>query len=997
MESDAGSRDGHRRTLRLPLTVCLALLLSGAVVGVGGALALHHYAQTSRIVFDATASVFTRMGRESALALERTTAPAKLLVDVMAAQDLSADADLSTRMRHLPLFAEALRGNPTLSALYVGYRDGSFFLVRPLRDDAVRASLRAPPDAAFTLQSVDSRAAGPARAQFIHLRDDLTVIDAVDRADFAFDPRVREWYTLAIASGREVVTGPYVFFTTREPGITFARKSPSGASVVAADITLASLTGTLRRQADTPSTELFLLTGDGLVVAQSGAESITREAPNGSLRLASLAEISVATAPALAARRASNATASTFQFSAGHREWVGAIKRIETDGGSLFHLAMASPVDELLLDARRMREQSFWVTLGVIALAVPLAWPLASRVSRPLRRIASEAHAIQALDFTEAPAVHSRVREVDGLAAAVRASRTSLRRFQDISGALAAERSVERLIARVLDETMQLAGADAASIHLVQAKRRVLTPARAIGRDIDEAPVTLQAMPLDATAAASHPLARAVLEGVTVLVDVARDDPRHRDVVPIDALPPGKANPALLATPLRDRTGGVIGVLCLLSGRVRAAEIRPHVVAFVEKLSGVAAISIETQRLLAEQKALLEAFIQLVASAIDAKSPYTGGHCQRVPELTRLLAQAACDAHDGPFRDFRLSEDEWEAVHIASWLHDCGKVTTPEYVVDKATKLETLYDRIHEVRTRFEVLKRDAEIASLKARLGGGDETALADALARQWRELDDDFAFIAACNQGGESMDAAAIERVQRIAARTWQRTLDDRIGLSWEERMRKERRPAQPLPATESLLADAPEHVIERGEHERMPRDNRWGFALDVPDRRYDRGEIHNLTVTRGTLTREERYAINDHIVQTIIMLDNLPFPRHLANVPELAGGHHETMDGRGYPRRLTQAQMSPVARMIAIADIFEALTAVDRPYKKGKTLSESLRIMARMRDERHVDADLFELFLTSGAFRQYAAKYLTPAQIDDVDVATLLRRPDSVLETA
>ena len=180
-------------------------------------------------------------------------------------------------------------------------------------------------------------------------------------------------------------------------------------------------------------------------------------------------------------------------------------------------------------------------------------------------------------------------------------------------------------------------------------------------------------------------------------------------------------------------------------------------------------------------------------------------------------------------------------------------------------------------------------------------------------------------------------------------------------------------------------------------MPRDNRWGFALDVPERRYDRGEIHNLTVARGTLTREERYAINDHIVQTIIMLDNLPFPRHLAHVPELAGGHHETMDGRGYPRRLTQAQMSPVTRMIAIADIFEALTAVDRPYKKGKTLSESLRIMARMRDERHIDSDLFELFLTSGAFRPYAAKYLTPAQIDDVDVGAFLRRPDSILETA
>ncbi|HKU86804.1 MAG TPA: HD domain-containing phosphohydrolase [Casimicrobiaceae bacterium] len=997
MRIDAGPAQSRSHALRLPLTVCLALLLGGAVIGVGGALAIHHYLQTSRIVFDATASVFTRMGRESALALEGTTAPAKLLVEVLAVGDVATAANLDTRMRHLPPFAEALRRNPALSALYVGYGDGSFFLVRPLRDAAIRATFEAPADATFTVQSVEARAGGPARAQFIHLRDDLSVIAAADRPDFAFDPRTREWYKLAIASGREVLTAPYVFFTTREPGITFARKSASGASVVGADITLASLTGLLRRQAVTPSTELFLLTSNGVVVAQSGAASITRAADNGSLRLAALAEIPAATAAALGARRDSDATAATFEFTAAAREWVGAIKRIQSGSDSPFYLAMASPVDELLLDARRMREQSFWVTLALIAFAIPLAWLLASRVSRPLRRIASEALAIQALDFTEAPAVHSRVHEVDSLAAAVRASRTSLRHFQDISGALAAERSVERLIARVLDETMQLAGADAASVHLVDAKRRTLEAARAIGGDSAETNRTLAPMPLDAAAPVTHPLARAVLDGTTLLVDVARDDPRNRNILPIDALPQGPANPAMLATPLRDRTGGIIGVLCLLFSGARAADIRPHVVAFVEKLSGVAAISIETQRLLAEQKALLEAFIQLVAAAIDAKSPYTGGHCQRVPELTRLLAQAACDARDGPFRDFRLSEDEWEAVHIASWLHDCGKVTTPEYVVDKATKLETLYDRIHEVRMRFEVLKRDAEIASLKARLAGGDGTALSATLEREWRELDDDFAFIATCNQGGESMDAAAIERVQRIAARTWQRTLDDRIGLSWEERARKERRPAQPLPATEPLLADAPEHVIERGEHERIPRDNRWGFALDVPDRRYDRGEIHNLTVARGTLTREERYAINDHIVQTIIMLDNLPFPRHLANVPELAGGHHETMDGRGYPRRLTRAQMSPVARMIAIADIFEALTAVDRPYKKGKTLSESLRIMARMRDERHIDPDLFELFLTSGVYRQYAAKHLTPAQLDDVDVAAFLRRPDSVLETA
>ena len=445
----------------------------------------------------------------------------------------------------------------------------------------------------------------------------------------------------------------------------------------------------------------------------------------------------------------------------------------------------------------------------------------------------------------------------------------------------------------------------------------------------------------------------------------------------------GNGHIGLLAIPLRNRAGEVEGVLTLLHGSMRAEDIPPQVVTFIEKLSGVAAISIETRRLIAAQKALLEAFIQLVAAAIDAKSPYTGGHCQRVPVLTKMLAHAACDARDGPFRDFALSEDEWEAVHIASWLHDCGKVTTPEYVVDKATKLETLCDRIHEIRTRFEVLKRDAEIAYWKARVAGGDEAALASRLQAELAALDDDFAFVASCNEGGEAMASDRVERLRRIAQRTWQRTLDDRLGISWEERQRKERTPAAALPATEPLLADRPEHVIERGSADSMFAGDPFGFKLAMPPHRYNRGEIHNLTVDRGTLTAEERYKINEHIVQTIIMLEKLPFPRHLRDVPEIAGGHHEKMDGGGYPRGLTKEQMSPVARMLAIADIFEALTAADRPYKKGKTLSEAIGIMGRMCRDRHIDAQLFELFLASGVYRRYAEQYLQPQQIDDVDI--------------
>ena len=389
------------------------------------------------------------------------------------------------------------------------------------------------------------------------------------------------------------------------------------------------------------------------------------------------------------------------------------------------------------------------------------------------------------------------------------------------------------------------------------------------------------------------------------------------------------------------------------------------------------------------QEALLEAFIKLIAGAIDAKSPYTGGHCQRVPELTLMLAKAACESDDPRFRDFRLQDEEWDALHIASWLHDCGKVTTPEYVVDKATKLETLYDRIHEVRMRFEVLKRDANIRYWEQLAAGGDREALKKALDDECRQLDEDFAFVAECNEGGEFMAPERIERLQQIAERTWIRTLDDRIGISWEEKQRKDRVPAPDLPTREKLLDDKPEHVIEREQTDLMPEDNPWGFKLDVPQYKYNRGELYNLGISRGTLTAEERYKINDHMVQTIVMLEKLPYPKHLRDVPMIAGSHHETMTGTGYPKRLTKEQMPITGRMMAIADIFEALTASDRPYKKAKTLSEAIRILSFMRNDDHIDPDLFDLFLSSGTWLDYGQKFLNPEQIDDVDITQYMKQ--------
>ena len=454
----------------------------------------------------------------------------------------------------------------------------------------------------------------------------------------------------------------------------------------------------------------------------------------------------------------------------------------------------------------------------------------------------------------------------------------------------------------------------------------------------------------------------------------------------------GYRSGSFLTVPLINHDGDVIGVLQLLNAQDTdtgevisfSEDIQP----LVEALTSQAAVALDNQYLIDAQKQLLDSFIELIASAIDAKSPYTGGHCQRVPELTKMLARAACDSRAPLYRDFDLTEDEWYELHISAWLHDCGKVTTPEYVVDKATKLETIYDRIHEIRTRFEVAKRDVEIDYLKAMLDGkGDAKKLKKERDERLAQLDDDFAFVAECNIGGEFMAPERVERIKEIAGRTWTRTLDDRLGISRDEAKRRAQVPERPAPVEESLLADKEEHVIRRDSPDAMTDDNPFGFQLDVPAHKYNLGEIYNLCIPRGTLTAEERFKINDHMVQTIVMLEQLPFPKHLRRVPEYAGGHHETMIGTGYPRKLTKDDMSIPARIMAIADIFEALTAADRPYKAPKTLSESIRIMSFMKKDQHIDEDLFHLFLETGVYKEYAERFLKPEQIDEVDVSQYL----------
>ncbi|MEE8264382.1 MAG: HD domain-containing phosphohydrolase [Gammaproteobacteria bacterium] len=400
----------------------------------------------------------------------------------------------------------------------------------------------------------------------------------------------------------------------------------------------------------------------------------------------------------------------------------------------------------------------------------------------------------------------------------------------------------------------------------------------------------------------------------------------------------GYRSKSFLTVPMTNHENDIIGVLQLLNARdPKTGDVktfsRLHQ-QLVESLASQAAVTITNKSLIDAQRKLFDSLIQLIANAIDEKSPYTAGHCRRVPVLVEMLADAACRMNVGPLKNFDLTDDERYELSVAAWLHDCGKITTPEYVVDKPTKLSTPFDRIDLVETRLEVLKRDAEITALRRKLSEaeGDKTKadLSDDEEYQalLKQLDEDFAFLRRCNIGGESMLDEDRERVTQIGQYRWANSNGDEI----------------------TFLND---------------------------------DEIYNLHISRGTLTEEEREIINNHVVVTIKMLESLPYPKHLKRVPEYAGGHHERMDGTGYPNRLTKDDMSIPARMVAIADVFEALTARDRPYKSAMSLSEALVIMGRMKQSHHIDADLFDVFVRERVYARYAEQYLEPREIDDVDL--------------
>ena len=519
--------------------------------------------------------------------------------------------------------------------------------------------------------------------------------------------------------------------------------------------------------------------------------------------------------------------------------------------------------------------------------------------------------------------------------------RHRLKELNEIGIALSQQRDINSLLETILVAAKRITNADAGTLYLYEPEQRMLrfeilrndTLNTAMGGTSSVAITFPQIQLYDGSGNPNHNnvASHSALSRETVNIQDAYTAQGYdfSGTKKFDGAS-GYRSQSFLTVPMLDHEDQVIGVLQLINAQDRESGA---IVPFskddqqlLESLASQAAIALSNRRLIAQLEELFESFIRMINTAIDDKSPYTSGHCARVPVLTMMLAEAANNTDSGPLKDFALTDKDRRELRIAGLLHDCGKITTPVHVVDKATKLETIFDRIQMVDTRFEVLRRDAEIAMLRS-----SNLEREAEYAERLQQLDNDREFLRHCNVGGEAMSEEAQQHLRRIAAYQWRDT---------EGKM-------------SNFLSD---------------------------------NELENLSIRAGTLTAAEREIINHHIVMTIKMLEAMPWPAQLQSVTEYAGGHHERMDGKGYPKGLTREQMSMQARMMGIADIFEALTAKDRPYKKGKTLTESLTILGKFKLGGHVDPDLFDVFISEKVYLEYARQFLSPEQIDEVDLSRI-----------
>lgn len=513
-----------------------------------------------------------------------------------------------------------------------------------------------------------------------------------------------------------------------------------------------------------------------------------------------------------------------------------------------------------------------------------------------------------------------------------------IRRLTEIGTALSAEKNLQKLLEMIVDEARNFTNSDGGTLYITSDEETELQFAiiqnrtlnlrmGGTGEKISWPPVKLKTN--EGKPNYMHVSAYAALSGEVINIPDVYDAEgfNFEGTRQFDA-ETGYRSKSMLVVPMRNHENDIIGVLQLLDAK---DPLTGDVISFslesqklTESLASQAAIALSNNRLIRDLENLFDSFIRTIATAIDEKSPYTGGHVRRVVDLTMTIAEKINASQAGAYENIQFNEKQLNELRIAAWLHDVGKITTPEYVIDKSTKLETIFDRMEMIKTRFEVIKRDREIELLKQ---SSKEKKPPSSKSEDNDDgpsiFNEELKFLSSANSGGCFMTDDVIRKIKEIACRKW--------------RLNSE---LQPL---------------------------------------LNENEVNNLSIRTGTLNDDEREVINNHVLVTYKMLSQLPFPKNISNVPKYAAAHHEKLNGSGYPLGLAGDRIPLQSRILALADIFEALTAKDRPYKKGHTLTEALKILNDMVKDNHIDGELFDLFMREKIYLEYARKELSLHQHD------------------
>ena len=877
------------------------------------------------------------------------------------------------------------------NSIYMGFPNGDFLGAHKLVSTTKKYYYDAPDTAKFVIETLIFKQAKTNKLTRVYLNKEFSVIDTTIIENDSLNIFERPWYKIGTESTKLIPIPVYKDLRTNESSLTLVQKHQFSDIVIATDLNLNTIVNSLKAS-DLSNDAIRVLFGhngqfvayhdnDSRFSASNVAANNNTENDNVTPNEDMGALLHKQEFKTIFQNNLNNDKLFTFKFKG--QDWLAQTHSISFIQDNKAYLLIAVPRDSILGLSNKILRETMLILITVGILFIPLSWLFARALTRPLRHIAQQIKQVTALDVSETSMTTvSRVKEIYDLQLSTTKMRKTLDDFLRLLTMLSNERDIHSLLEKTCSKASAMLEADCAFVYLKSEHDKdilepfILHTQDGVDADISLCPSLSTQWPYeklrnnvnvkDIQFNLIHPMLKAALVKVGA----------H----------PKESNVYTLTIPLVDRSGNILGLLGFSYNECLGGDDLTHVMGVAKALSDFVSLSFEGQDLIAKQKNLLDSFIKLVANAIDTKSPYTGTHSQRVSELADMLANATSESTQAKFKQFKLDANSREQLNISAWLHDCGKITTPEYIIDKSTKLETIYNRINEIRMRFEVLIRDAQIQALQAISQGECAKQTNQILADNIQQIEADFTFIAECNLGEHFIDDEAIAKIEKISQQTWLRYLDDELGLSKAEIANKGRVTPITLPVREPMLINRSEHLLPHIEST-FELETHLRFNMERPQHSNNLGELYNLMIQRGTLNSEERYIMNRHAIQTITMLEQLPFPSHLSRIPEIAGGHHEHLNGQGYPRGLQEEEISLEARILAVADVFEALTASDRPYKKAKSLSQTIKILSFMAKDRHIDDDLFKLFLSSGIYLEYAQQYLKPEQIDDVDISEYL----------